>query len=150
MWCIVRKPDYGTVMLPMCRLTKSTRGDTCAFLCPYPIRGGFSWRRTTISAKKKWVDCYRNLPFPSTQALTIFCLYNIVNQIFVGNDVRYLDNAASNVSEEARKNEIETSQCSNTVKSLFLAHNISKGNLTFVFPVDNVISNMFFWLNIQL
>lgn len=37
----------------------------------------------------------------STQALIIFCLYNVVNYIFVGNDVRYLGNAASNVSEEA-------------------------------------------------
>ena len=87
---------------------------------------------------------------PSTLALIISCFCNIVDQIFVGNGAGYLGYTASNVSEKARKNEIETSQCYNTVKSLFLAHNISKGNLAFVFPVDNVISNMFLWLNIQL
>ncbi len=39
----------------------------------------------------------RQFAIPSTLALIISCLYNIVDQIFVGNGVGYLGNAATGI-----------------------------------------------------
>ena len=69
----------------------------CALFVHIYIKGGLFMEENNYLGKEKVSRLLLQFAIPSTLALIISCLYNIVDQIFVGNGVGYLGNAATGI-----------------------------------------------------
>jgi len=96
MWCFARKSDYGT-KITACGacLVYVAHAEACAaFVCKN--RRLFMKQNNYLGTEKVGV-LLKQFAIPCIFSLIISCLYNIVDQIFVGNGVGYLGNAATGV-----------------------------------------------------
>lgn len=69
----------------------------CLFDCVPLIEGGIFMEENNYLGQEKVSRLLLRFAIPSTLALIISCLYNIVDQIFVGNGIGYLGNAATGI-----------------------------------------------------
>lgn len=95
---MARKTDYGTQMPCVCFLRgRHTLESVCFFAPVFQIKGGIFMAENNYLGKERVGKLLMQFAVPSTLALVISCLYNIVDQIFVGNGIGYLGNAATGI-----------------------------------------------------
>lgn len=96
MWGFARKSDYGTEATA-CEtgLVYAAHAKVCAvFICKLEV---IIMEQNNYLGTEKVGVLLKQFAIPCIFSLIISCLYNIVDQIFVGNGVGYLGNAATGV-----------------------------------------------------